>query len=103
MSTPPIRIAVAGALGRMGQTVARVVESEPALSLVARFDRPDVAAEGLVSRAEALAAADVVIDFTIPAASVDLAAAGAQAGVALVIGSTGASEAERAAIAAAAQ
>ncbi|WP_337189341.1 4-hydroxy-tetrahydrodipicolinate reductase [Phenylobacterium sp.] len=102
MSTSPIRIAIAGALGRMGQAVAKVVEADPALTVSARFDRPGVTGEGLVSQAQALAAADVAIDFTTPAASVGLAAAGADAGVALVIGSTGASEAERMAIAAAA-
>ena len=102
MSTSPIRIAIAGALGRMGQAVAKVAEGDPALTVAARFDRPGATGDGLVSQAEALAAADVVIDFATPAASVALAAAGADAGVALVIGSTGAGDAERAAIAAAA-
>jgi 4-hydroxy-tetrahydrodipicolinate reductase len=103
VSQAPTRIAIAGALGRMGQAVARVVEADPALVVAARFDRPDISGEDLVSRDAALAAADVVIDFTTPAASVDLARAGAEAGVALVIGSTGASPDERAAIAAAAR
>lgn len=104
----PIRIAVAGALGRMGQAVEKVVRADPALALVARFDRPDATGEGLVTAAQALDAAQVVIDFTTPAASVALAALAAQAAqaagkpVALVIGATGATEEQRAAIAAAA-
>ena len=62
----------------MGRAVTAIVEADPALVIAARFDRPDMSGEGLVSAAEALAAADVVIDFTTPDAS-----------VALVIGSTG--------------
>ena len=98
----PIRIAIAGALGRMGQAVEKVVRADAGLALVARFDRPDAAADGLVSAAEALDAAQVVIDFTTPAASVALAAQAAGKPVALVIGATGATETERAAITAAA-
>lgn len=98
----PIRIAIAGALGRMGQAVEKVVRADPALALVARFDRPGAEGDGLVSAAEALDAAQVVIDFTTPAASVALTAQAAGKPVALVIGATGASDAERAEIAQAA-
>lgn len=98
----PIRIAVAGALGRMGQAVEKVVRADPALALVARFDRPGAEGDGLVSAAEALDAAQVVIDFTTPAASVALAAQAAGKPVALVIGATGATDEQRAAIALAA-
>lgn len=99
----PIRIAVAGALGRMGQAVAAAVAADDRTALAARFDRPGASGEGLVSLDEALAAADVVIDFTVPAASVALAkAAAARGGPALVIGTTGLSDAEAAAIDAAA-
>lgn len=91
--TAPIRIAIAGALGRMGQAIAAVVEGRDDVVLAARFDRPDVTAQGLVSRDEALAACDVVIDFTTPAASVALAQHCAQrGGPALVIGATGISD-----------
>ncbi|MBS0363941.1 MAG: 4-hydroxy-tetrahydrodipicolinate reductase [Proteobacteria bacterium] len=104
MSKPPIKIAVAGALGRMGRAVTAATEAAPDLSLVARFDRPGVPADdGLVDREAALAAADVVIDFTTPAASVALAeAAAARGGPALVIGATGLSDADIARIDAAA-
>jgi 4-hydroxy-tetrahydrodipicolinate reductase len=96
----PIRIAIAGALGRMGRHLAEVVEADSRLTLAARFHRAGVSGDGLVSRDEALAAADVVIDFTTPAASASLAHACAQrGGPALVIGSTGFDAAELAAIA----
>ncbi|MGH6965655.1 MAG: 4-hydroxy-tetrahydrodipicolinate reductase [Phenylobacterium sp.] len=99
-----MKIAVAGALGRMGQYVAAVVEADPRLALVARFDRPGATGEGLVSQDEALAAADVVIDFTVAAASAELAAVcAARGGPAMVIGSTGMDDAQVAAVDAAAK
>ncbi len=93
--TTPVRIAVAGALGRMGQVVAAIVEARPDTALAARFDRPGTEGQsGLVPQIEALAA-DVVIDFTTGAASAALALQCAErGGPALVIGSTGFSAAE---------
>ena len=83
-----IRIGVAGALGRMGQAVARVVDEREGLVLAARFDRE--AGPGLVGRDEALGLCDVIIDFTSGEASAALARAAAErGGPALVIGSTG--------------
>lgn len=91
--TPPIRIAVAGALGRMGRAVAAVVESRDDAEVFARFDRPDAQGDGLVDPASAIAAAQAVIDFSTPDASADLAEACAErGGIALVIGSTGFNE-----------
>ena len=88
--TPPLRIAVAGALGRMGQAVAGAVGMREGAILSALFDRPDAADDGLVRREAALAQADVIIDFTTAAASVELACLCAErGGPALVIGSTG--------------
>jgi 4-hydroxy-tetrahydrodipicolinate reductase len=99
---PLIKIAVAGALGRMGRVVSSVVEDQAGLTLAASFARPGPAGEGLMSQEAALAAADVVIDFTSAAASTVLATAcAARGGPALVIGSTGFDEAQLAAIAAA--
>jgi len=96
----PVKIAIAGALGRMGREMVEAVEADPRLRLVARFHRPGSAGEGLVDRDEALVLADVVIDFTTPAASVELAkACAARTGPALVVGSTGFEPAELAAIA----
>lgn len=90
MTASPVRLAIAGALGRMGQAVARSVEGRNDVVVTARFDRPEAEEPSLVSQADALNAADVVIDFTVPEASVALAeAAAGRGGVALVIGSTG--------------
>lgn len=104
MPQPPVRIAIAGALGRMGRQMADAVQADARLALAARFHRPGISGEGLVSRDAALAMADVVIDFTTPAASADLARFCAdRGGPALVIGSTGFDAAEMATIADAAK
>lgn len=73
----------------MGLAVAAIVDADPDLVIAARFDRPGLQGEGLVTASEALAGADVVIDFTTPESSVALAALAAGRGVALIIGSTG--------------
>ena len=98
-----MKIAIAGALGRMGQAVEAIAGAQPELVIAARFDRPRAEGGGLVTQAEALAAADVVIDFTTPEASVALAKVAATAGrPALVIGATGLQAEHLAAIRAAA-
>ncbi|HXA40607.1 MAG TPA: 4-hydroxy-tetrahydrodipicolinate reductase [Phenylobacterium sp.] len=95
---------MAGALGRMGRAVSKAVEQEAGLALAAGFGRSGLTGEGLMSQEAALAAADVVIDFTSAQASADLAAAcAARGGPALVIGSTGFDDAQLAAIAEAAK
>lgn len=101
--TTPLRIGIAGAMGRMGQAVAAAVEARDGAEVAARFDRPELAVSGYVSRNEALASSDVIIDFTIPEATVALARAAAERGVALVIGSTGLSATDEAAVAEAAR
>lgn len=104
MPQPPVRIAISGALGRMGRQMADAVQADARLALAARFHRPGIVGDGLVSRDKALAMADVVIDFTTPAASADLARFCAdRGGPALVIGSTGFDAAELADIADAAK
>ncbi|PWJ93033.1 dihydrodipicolinate reductase [Mesorhizobium loti] len=104
MSQPPVRVAIAGALGRMGRQMADAVQDDARLALAARFHRPGIVGEGLLSRDEALAMAEIVIDFTTPAASADLARVCAgRGGPALVIGSTGFDAAELADIADAAK
>ena len=96
-----IRIAVAGANGRMGHAVHQAVQGRTGLVLIARYGRTPE--EGLVTRDEALSVADVVIDFTTAAASTELAqAAAARSGPALVIGSTGFSAEQEAVLAQAA-
>ncbi len=90
MRDQPVKIAVAGALGRMGRTVCALVDERADADVVARFDRPDLSDAALVDLETALAAAEVVIDFTTGAASAALAErCAARGGPALVIGSTG--------------
>ncbi|HVN02522.1 MAG TPA: 4-hydroxy-tetrahydrodipicolinate reductase [Caulobacteraceae bacterium] len=103
----PLNIGIAGALGRMGQAIAAALEGRPGAALTAAFDRAGT--EGQPFGALKLgvpadaAACDVVIDFTVPEASVALAeAAAARGGPALVIGATGWDDAGNAQVAAAA-
>ncbi|MER9844033.1 4-hydroxy-tetrahydrodipicolinate reductase [Mesorhizobium australicum] len=104
MPQPPIRIAISGALGRMGRQMADAVRADARLALAGCFHRPGSVGDGLVSRDEAIAMADVVVDFTTPAASAELARLCAErGGPALVIGSTGFETAEIATIADAAK
>lgn len=103
---PPVRIAIAGALGRMGHAVAHVIASRADVDLVARFDRQPVYSgePGLVHRDRALGLAEVVVDFTSAAASAELAQACAERGSpALVMGSTGFDTEQEAAVARAAE
>jgi 4-hydroxy-tetrahydrodipicolinate reductase len=100
-----IRIAVAGVTGRMGREVVAAAAGEPEVVVVGGTVRPGSAAAGqswatvtgvplpaariATEPREFLAAADVVIDFTTPAAAVEHARACAETGVALVSGTTG--------------
>ncbi len=80
-----IRVAVAGAAGRMGATVCRAVEQAPDMELAARAD-PALG----TSVADALKAGpDVLVDFTIPSTVVENAKEAVGAGVHVVIGTTG--------------
>ncbi|HUB04734.1 MAG TPA: 4-hydroxy-tetrahydrodipicolinate reductase [Solirubrobacteraceae bacterium] len=80
----PIRVAVAGAAGRMGQTVCRAVESAPDMELTGRAD-PALN----TPLADVLTNADVLVDFTIPTSAVANAREAVDAGVHVVIGTTG--------------
>ena len=80
-----IGVAVAGAAGRMGQTVCRAVESADDMQLVARAD-PALGA----SLAQALAERPaVLVDFTVPETAAANAREAVAAGVHVVIGTTG--------------
>ncbi|MGH2857990.1 MAG: 4-hydroxy-tetrahydrodipicolinate reductase [Solirubrobacteraceae bacterium] len=80
-----ITVAVAGAAGRMGETVCRAVSAADDMELVARAD-PALGA----SLADALAASpDVLVDFTVPSTALENARAAVAAGVHVVIGTTG--------------
>ncbi len=79
-----IRVAVAGAAGRMGQTVCEAVEGAEDLTLTGRADPQLGTAVG-----DVLDGADVLVDFTIPTTAVENARAAVAAGVHVVIGTTG--------------
>ncbi|MCL3778695.1 MULTISPECIES: 4-hydroxy-tetrahydrodipicolinate reductase [unclassified Actinomyces] len=78
-----IRVAVTGAAGRMGSTVCQAVEEAEGLELVARLDVGDTIS------AETLNGADVAVDFTVPAVTEANVHALIDAGVDVVVGTTG--------------
>jgi 4-hydroxy-tetrahydrodipicolinate reductase len=80
-----IRVAVAGASGRMGETVCRAVEGAEDMELVGRAD-PALG----TSVADVLAERpDVLVDFTTPTTAVANAREAVAGGVHVVIGTTG--------------
>jgi 4-hydroxy-tetrahydrodipicolinate reductase len=79
-----IRVAVAGAAGRMGETVCAAVESAEDMVLVGRAD-PVLE----TSLEDVLGDAEVVVDFTRPDTALGNALACLRAGVHVVIGTTG--------------
>ena len=79
-----IRVAVAGAAGRMGETVCAAVQGAPDMELVGRAD-PRLGVE----LAEVLPAAEVVVDFTQPDSALANVLACVRAGVHVVLGTTG--------------
>ena len=104
MTAHTIKIGIPGAAGRMGRMLISEIAAAPDLELVAASDRAGTDAIGQDSGllagtgsngviigddAAALAAADVIIDFTSPAASVAHAGIAASSDTALVVGTTG--------------
>ncbi|MDQ5894984.1 MAG: 4-hydroxy-tetrahydrodipicolinate reductase [Actinomycetota bacterium] len=79
-----IRVAVAGAAGRMGATVCGAVEEAEGLELTGRAD-PALGVE----LATVLDDADVVVEFTTPDTSLANSVACLEAGVHVVVGATG--------------
>jgi 4-hydroxy-tetrahydrodipicolinate reductase len=79
-----IRVAVAGAAGRMGQTVCRAVEGAPDMELTGKAD-PTLG----TAVADVLSAADVLVDFTVPDTALANARQAVASGVHVVIGTTG--------------
>jgi len=79
-----IRVAVAGAAGRMGQTVCQAVEGAEDMELLGRADPLlDTTLEDVLGNV------DVVVDFTRPDTALANALACLHAGVHVVIGTTG--------------
>ena len=114
-----IRLAVTGAAGRMGRTLVQAIHEADDLTLGAALERPGSSLVGsdagelagvgrlAVTVADDLAAVaddfDVVIDFTVPEATLAHATLCASRGKGLVIGTTGFDAEGRASIAAAAE
>ena len=105
--TAPVRIAVAGAGGKMGQALVDAVLADPGCTLSAAIDIAGSAAAGRdagerFGRATGVVvstdvdagvgAADVLIDFTRPEGTLAHLAACARHGTAAVVGTTGLSE-----------
>lgn len=114
-----IRVAVTGAAGRMGKTLIQAVHASEGMTLTAASEQPDSTLVGvdagelagigklgvLVSHSltKVVDDFDVLIDFTSPAATMVHLGVCAQHGKAMVIGTTGLDDAQKARIAAAAQ
>lgn len=86
-----IRVAVAGAAGRMGETVCAAVEGAEDMELVARVDPLlETTLEDVLSATRPPAdRPEVVVDFTRPDTALGNALACVRAGVHVVIGTTG--------------
>ncbi len=84
-----IKVGVTGCKGRMGQLLVAEINAADDLEFAGGIDKDDVAHD-------LFANADVIIDFTIPQATMHHAALAALNKTALVIGTTGLSESEEA-------
>ncbi len=114
-----MKIAVMGAGGRMGRELVRAVHATPGCIVAGGIERAgspmigadvgavagigDVGAPISEDALEVCAAVDAILDFTSPAATVEFAGLAANARIVHVIGTTGFSAADEAAIAAAAR
>ncbi|MEX2199242.1 MAG: 4-hydroxy-tetrahydrodipicolinate reductase [Burkholderiales bacterium] len=101
-----MKVAIAGAGGRMGRALIEAVVADPALELAVVLDAAGSPALGqpagdlkIGSDLGALSGADVLIDFTRPEGTLAHLDACLRHGKALVIGTTGFSESQRARIA----
>lgn len=92
-----IKVGVSGALGRMGQRIIALAAKDPALKVCLAFDRLELVktASELIPQIKFsadlndLTALDVLIDFTLPQATLNVVAAAVKAKKALVVGTTG--------------
>jgi 4-hydroxy-tetrahydrodipicolinate reductase len=91
-----MNITVTGRSGRMGQTIADAIAAEPKASLHSTHDKGE-------DLAAALEGSEAVIDFTLPSLTDDLLEKALAAKVPLIIGTTGHSDEQRAAIVKAAE
>jgi 4-hydroxy-tetrahydrodipicolinate reductase len=102
-----MKIAIAGAAGRMGQMLIQEIARTPGCTLAAALEGPGSNKLGtdagggvkIVSdAAAAIGAAEALIDFTVPAATLAHARIAADKGVAMVIGTTGLNPEQTAAV-----
>ncbi len=100
-----VNIGITGAAGRMGRTLIEAIDANPQLTLAAAVEHPDSSLLGAdagelagvgkngvkvaASLEEVIEAVDVVIDFTIPLATLANAKTCAANGKAIVVGTTG--------------
>jgi len=91
----PVRIIICGAKGRMGRVLLACAAGDPELKVVGEVDLGD-------DLGKVVAGCDAVIDFSAREATLPVAKLAAQHQKALVIGTTGHTEAERQAVLAAA-
>jgi 4-hydroxy-tetrahydrodipicolinate reductase len=116
MNRNTIRIAIHGAAGRMGQRLITLAKADPAFTVVAALDAPNHPRlgedAGLVAGAGPLGInlsaclevpADVVVDFSPPSAAEAILRVCEERGIPLVMATTGFTDSQKAAIAAAAQ
>ena len=114
-----MKIAVMGAAGRMGRELVRAIAAQPGCSVsgateaagssalgkdigeLAGLERIGVAVTS--DAASVIAAADAIVDFTVPKASMEFARLAAKSGTAHIIGTTGFDAASEASIAEAAK
>jgi len=85
-----IKVSVIGAAGRMGSEVCRAVTAAPDLDLVGRFDQGDDIGD--------LGGVDVVVEFSVPGASASNVAHCIGRGTHIVVGTTGWTEDNLAAV-----
>jgi len=109
-----MRLIVAGAGGRMGRTLVRIIDATPGVVLAGALEAPTspllgkdagvlagLPANGVECSADLWklsANADGIVDFTVPAATIANVAIAAQRGIVHVIGTTGLSESDEAVI-----
>lgn len=100
-----VKIAVVGASGRMGRALISAVSQNPKTVLVGALERDGADAIGMdahtligepanqiiitTDKDEALGAADAIMDFTAPAATLEFADYAARKGIAHIVGTTG--------------
>src|SRR3989442_15023067 len=101
-ASAPVRVAICGFLGRMGQEINLGLSREPGVEVVGGCDprpptdaAPPLAVPVTTSLRMLLGVTkpDVVVDFTTAEAAAENAVVALQAGIALVVGTTGIGEA----------